>query len=642
MSRIRSLARFYFSIDTRSLALFRILFAVTLIYDWAIRWPNLEAFYTSFGVLPIEAPLRRVGGEYHFSLLDGFTSLKMVQLFFLAGLVCYVGLLAGYRTKLFQILSCLFFISVLNRNALIRAGGDLVLASMSLWALFLPLGARFSIDALLQRLRDRSPLSHGIPAINADNHLCRPSLAAFGIVLQIALIYLLTAIDKHGPTWWSEGSAVYYALHLDKFSTPFGKWCARLPMGWLQTLTWSSLALEFAAAPLILLPVLQPLLRRVAIIGLVGLHLGTWATMYLGNFPWAMMSTYALLLLPADWQLCGRWLARWSRPVTVVYTDDDAFLQRVVRWLREFDWFQKIRLLPAGDQPDADRRLQRAIGPWGLVAYDQDAGEVFVGTECVLRILEALPLPWHALGIVGVPGLAWLTDELCGFVAQRRVAIARWLGWEPEPVAEQIQQPPAPSPLLRIRRTFVVGAETLAVGFLLVCVLYESYNRDLAPAWNKRRLKEPPLVHGFVMAAHLNHGWGMFAPDPPKGHDGWWVIEGETRSGKKIDPFTGREPTWEKPAYFSSQFDIEWRRYLSAITGDKRRAYRTYFAKYLTRRHQRENQGGDRLARFRLYYVQEPTKPPGTTEPFPTKRIKLLEHECFASAMAAKTKLIED
>jgi hypothetical protein len=45
----------YFTIDIRSLGAFRIAAASVLICDWLAPWQNLEAFYTSFGVLSIGA-----------------------------------------------------------------------------------------------------------------------------------------------------------------------------------------------------------------------------------------------------------------------------------------------------------------------------------------------------------------------------------------------------------------------------------------------------------------------------------------------------------------------------------------------------------------------------------------------------------
>jgi hypothetical protein len=287
----RKLSEFYFTVDPRSLGLFRILLATLLIIDWFTRWPDLEAFYTSFGVLPIESPLPKPGGEFHFCLLDGATSLLMVRAVFCFGLICYFLMLVGFRTRLFQVLSFVFFVSVVSRNVLIRDGSVVVMETMLLWSLFLPMARRFSLDALLR--------SHPVASANSK------SLAAFAIVAQVGLIYLFTAIAKHGSTWKS-GTALYYALNLDHIARPLGQWLVTQPSWLIKTLTWGTLVLEFAALPLILLPFGQPWLRRAAIVSLTGLHLGIALTTTLAMFPAAMIATYALLLLPAEWECISR------------------------------------------------------------------------------------------------------------------------------------------------------------------------------------------------------------------------------------------------------------------------------------------------------------------------------------------------
>jgi hypothetical protein len=289
---------FFFTIDKRSLALFRIAIAAVLVNDWFVRWPHIEAFYTAAGVLPADAPLPLSGGAYHFSLLDPLTSLAMVQLAFCAGLACYVLFLLGWHTKLFQLASFLFFVSVVNRNVLLRHRGEVVLVSMFLWSLFLPLGARFSLDALRAR-----------PAPSArDATSTAPSAAAFFIVLQLALIYFFSAFAKSGHTW-SDGTALYYTLKLDIFARSFGTWLGDRPLWVLKAVTWASLAVEYLAGPLMLVPFAQPRLRRWTIVALIALHLGTWATLVgIGDFPFVMIATYPLLLTTADWDAARRWM----------------------------------------------------------------------------------------------------------------------------------------------------------------------------------------------------------------------------------------------------------------------------------------------------------------------------------------------
>lgn len=297
----RRLNEFYFTIDLRSLGLYRVLLAALLIFDWFTRWPDLEAFYTSSGVLPVEAPLPRSGGEFHFCLLDGVRSLPMVQAAFLVGLACYLLFFAGYRTRVFQVCSFVFFTSVLSRNTLIRDGSVVVMGTMLMWSLFLPLGRRFSLDALLESSPEGISRTKPPPAISSA-----PSFAAFAIVAQIGLIYFFTAGAKHGPTW-KNGTALYYALSVDQFATDFGRWLAGQSLTWIKSLTWTTLALEFAVLPLILFPFGQPYLRRMVIVCITLLHLGIATTMHLGSFSAAMISSCVLLLTPRDWEMVRRW-----------------------------------------------------------------------------------------------------------------------------------------------------------------------------------------------------------------------------------------------------------------------------------------------------------------------------------------------
>lgn len=302
MNSLEQSARFYFFIDARSLGLYRIIISLLLISDWITRWPHLEAFYTSFGVLPVEAPLSVPNPDHYFSLLAGVRSLHLVQAFFLSGLISYLCLLAGFRTKIFHFLSLLFFVSVLNRNIMVRAGNDVVLVTMLLWSLFLPLQKRFSIDRLIGRAGDSSETGKN------DSPFVGPSLAAFCIVLQIALIYFGTAFIKHGETW-EDGTALYYALNLDQYVLAPGRWMAEQPLWVIKFLSWCSLGIEFAAAPMILCPWFQPYLRRILIVGLIGFHLGIAVLMSIWSFSFVMIGGLALLLLPEDWEYLEKRLA---------------------------------------------------------------------------------------------------------------------------------------------------------------------------------------------------------------------------------------------------------------------------------------------------------------------------------------------
>jgi predicted DCC family thiol-disulfide oxidoreductase YuxK len=632
----RTPKKFYFTIDQRSLGLFRILLGSVLIFDWLSRWPHLEAFYTSFGFLPIEAPLPRAGGGAHFSLLDGFTSLPMVQLFFCLGLCCYILFLLGYRTKPSSVLTFLFFASVSNRNIVIRHGGDVVLVTLLLWSLFLPLGQRFSIDAVIAAVRrgvDLRPTSMNCP-LAKEMTLCRPSLAAFVITCQIALIYGLTAFDKHGQEWIN-GTALYYTLHIDQFVTPLGAWVATLPLDLLRVLTWGTLALEVAAAPLILLPIAQPLLRRVAMIGLTALHAGTWLTMELGSFPFVMISSYALLLQPADWECIRRWSLRWSRAVTVYYDNTGCGLcERICQLLAIADREGNIRFLGKTDPARYQHTTSKTEPNVTLIAFDRATHKESTKSAAVATILRALPLPFHAFRIIAAPGLRLLSDQIYDFIDRNRYPFSDWLGLEadgPARAAKDIANRTSEdaSPVTRVWRRTLDTLANAAVALIFVSVLLDSYNLNLAGHLGMKKIPEPTLVRAIIGGSQLVHNWHLFAPSPMK-DDGWWVIEGVTESGERFDPLTGKAPTWEKPAGLARRYGVFWRKYLYRLWLADYFEYRLYFAKYLTRKNHREKPSGQRLVKFSFYYVLETTLPPGGPKPFPTERRLLWEHHCLA------------
>jgi hypothetical protein len=567
----RKLKDFYLTVDLRSLALFRIFLGGLLIFDWFARWPDLEAFYTSFGVLPVEAPLPKSGGEFHFCLLDGVTSLPMVQAVFCAGLLFYVLFLLGYRTRTFQFLSFLFFTSALSRNVLIRDGSVIVVATMLLWSLFLPMGKRFSLDTLLARLRSANSdkASEPVP-VRSD-----PSLAAFAIVAQLGLIYFFTAVAKSGQTW-KDGTALYYALNWDQIARPLGQWLVSQPLPLIKTLTWSVLALEFAALPLILFPFGQPWLRRFAIVALGAMHVGIALTTTLGFFSAAMIACYALLLTPRDWEL----------------------LKRLPGARRVAAAFQ-----PAGDGRILASPQTHSAGTHAASKSDSQTPAPKIKPESEARLKA--PSADRASRPVGSSDF--------GFRPSFGLRISAF-GFHP----------------LRARRCLV----NAVVAVLFVTFTLDAYNINMAKRLGRERIPEPRWMRAIVLVPLLQHDWELFAPDPVK-DDGWWVIAGDTESGEQLDPLTGQAPTFDKPPRLARSFTRFWRKYLDRIRLKKNYDYRLYFGKYITRKNHRESPAGRQLVQFNFYYVKEPTLPPGTPQPWPTERLLLWHHDCFPRQLPA-------
>jgi hypothetical protein len=115
----------------------------------------LRLFYSNDGLIPNHMMLWRPPTQWMFSFFFILSHPDEVAVgFAVCGLV-YLALLVGWRTRLMQFLALVCVLSLHGRVTLLENGGDWMLGELALWTAFLPLGRRFSIDALRASLRAR-------------------------------------------------------------------------------------------------------------------------------------------------------------------------------------------------------------------------------------------------------------------------------------------------------------------------------------------------------------------------------------------------------------------------------------------------------------------------------------------------------
>ncbi|GAA3917429.1 HTTM domain-containing protein [Hymenobacter algoricola] len=294
MPRFLLLLRRPFTLDLRALALLRIAVAAVLLLDLGIRSTDLEAHYSNLGVLPLHVLQEFAWNPYQFSLhaASGLAAVQAV-LFGLAAVVAG-ALLVGYQTRLATVASWILLVSVQNRNPLIEQGGDDLLRMLVFWAIFLPWGRVYSVDA-----RRRPP---------AASYACF-SAATVAYVLQIALVYWCTALLKTGPEWTRDGTAIYYALSLDQVLLPGGRLLYPYP-ALLRGLTFATYYTELLLPFVLLLPVGVAGWRLLFVAVMYGFHFGISLTLFVGLFFLINMASVLGLLPPAALD----WLERFWQP----------------------------------------------------------------------------------------------------------------------------------------------------------------------------------------------------------------------------------------------------------------------------------------------------------------------------------------
>jgi len=146
-------------------------------------------------------------------------------------------------------------------------------------------GERWSIDAWLAARRSVAGFGGGDQPSPWPLYLVR---------FQVAMIYLSTGLYKLGGVQWRHGTALHYVLNNNAFARfptpPPSELTPLLVLGTYVSFLWE-LAFPFLVA-----------FRRTRLaciaMGIV-LHLGTWATMELGPFPWVMWASYLAFLSPS-------------------------------------------------------------------------------------------------------------------------------------------------------------------------------------------------------------------------------------------------------------------------------------------------------------------------------------------------------
>ncbi len=278
-------------IDTRALAAFRIAVGAILAADLCYRTRTLAAFYTDAGVLPGEANAALYPTLSAFSLhgLSGAAWLQWV-LFGVAGVLA-VLLVVGYRTRTVAVGSWVLLASLQFRNYLVLNGGDTVLLVALFVALFLPLGERWSLDALAARRTSSARRGGDRPT---------PTVFGFGtaaLLSQVVLVYATNAVFKHRSDAWTGGVAIPNVYQVDRFTALFGEYIAAFP-GLLEALNYGWLAL-LIASPLLVVATGR---RRGALVGAFATaHVGMYLTLDLGFFPHAMLACLLPFLPPGVW-----------------------------------------------------------------------------------------------------------------------------------------------------------------------------------------------------------------------------------------------------------------------------------------------------------------------------------------------------
>jgi hypothetical protein len=579
-----------FGIDYRTLALFRIGLASVTLADLASRAASLAAHYTDWGTLPRHVLVQSMDRWFlSFHLLSG--EVWVQGALFAIQAVFALALLVGYRTRLMTVLSWAFVVSLQNRNYLILNSGDVLIREVLFFSMFLPLGAKYSVDATLE----------GAPVPSSKRHLS-PATAA--ILLQVCVMYFFSALFKTDAEWHGEARAILSVLRVDQFVTPIGVWVRQFTSV-LPVMTVATWWLELIGPFLFFVPLYFSFFRLATFGAFLALHLGIAACMSIGMFP-AFCAVALLLFLPsALWDWMGGKLAPRSKPETLYCDPASHFSHRGLCLAREFLLLRgRLKLRPV-PEADAVEKLMKKERTWVLVT----GGEAPVyGGRALLRVLQKSP-------VLGWLAPLWSRSFFCRLADVVHDLVFRFQDPLSRMADRFLQFRPAPLGVGLVGNAIVVSAFAV----LLFWNLSELPNRPVT---------FPSSLRGIAKIPRLDQRWNMFSPRPLR-EDGWYVMDGRLGNGKEVNVYSREEVPvdWGKPFPGTPLYSSErWRKYLMNLWSKAHRKQWAEYGRYLCRSWNATRAGDERLKTFEIVFMLERITPTGKEPP---QRVLLRKHACY-------------
>ena len=572
----------------RSLALLRIGLALVIIADLIIRMGDIKAHYSNYGVLPRTALINGILHPWYWSihLLSG-QPLVQGLIFFLA-IFMALALLTGYRTRLATIVSWALVISLHNRNPALIFAADDVLRALLFWAMFLPLGAAYSVDSALNSSQEAVPKRIF-------------TAATVALMVQQVLIYAGSAVYKtQSELWFPQGDAVYYALSFDQYATAFGQFLLNFPPGILKILTFAALGFEWLAPFLIFIPVGVTFCRSLAIISFILLHIGFGLCFELGIFPYLSIVSWLVFIPSAIWDnLTSKITTKERQGLTIYYDADCGFCKKVVHLLRTFLILPGTPLLIAQDEDSIYEDMQQ-YNSWVVVDW---TGKRHFKWEAIAYVVGISPL-FSPLATI----LRWGPLMSVGTKFYETIAANRKL-------AGKLTAPFKFRPLI-VEYSLITN---IIVFLLLIYTLtwnLRNFSTSIAPnSFVSKTLKRRTFnsIDWISRLTRLDQSWSIFAPAPPR-DDGWHVIIGRLKDGREIDVLNGNSVSWEKPTRKQRNVlyrNMQWRTYFINLNRSIGRKLYPHYAQYLCRDWNSKHGKAQQLDSLEIYFMKERTVPFG-------------------------------
>ncbi|MEM1312818.1 MAG: DCC1-like thiol-disulfide oxidoreductase family protein [Patescibacteria group bacterium] len=567
-----------FSIDLRALAFFRMFMGLIICLYLIPRFQFIYAFFSDFGIAPRGDVINLTSSSFlSFHFISG--QMWVVLLLLLSQAVIAILLMLGYRTRLMTFLSWFFLISLQNRNPWILNYGDQLFRVLLFWAIFLPLGAVWSIDSIWAK----------------DNRLPKKwfSVTTLAILLQVVLFYVINWFLKDSVEWkgvyatthslsdlfdFSIGfNATYLAISIGYIVTPFGEWLLNFP-AILKPVTIGYIFFELIGPLLLISPIKTKEFRYLSLaIFFIIIHGMLSLMLYTGLF---QLFCYAglILFLPSEfWDWLQRKLFTGEKALKIYYDQECELCTTGVCALKGTTGSDQML-------PIQSNKEMLGVTEITTIIVEDESGQRYEQVDAFIKLFENSTFTRWIASLLKIKPIYKLASIKYEILSKNRHHISKLILFiKPKK--------PIKSRLINI------FAQGLA-GMALVLVLFWNYGNVV-----KKDYFANPYLASIMYNLRLDQYWGMFSPRPTQ-ESVWLAVSGKLVNGTQVNVLdkTKSEVSFvrqlEPPDRFWSQ---GWRNYFIDYPA-RNNVHTEIFSRYLCHEwNEGKDLQGEELRELTLY-----------------------------------------
>ncbi|MNW51232.1 Sporulation-delaying protein SdpB [compost metagenome] len=221
---------------------------------------------------------------------------------YVVAILLSIAFIAGWQSRIITPLFFIFYTAINAQNTPISDGGNYFIRIMLIYLIFADLSKHWSMDSWLRRRSGKSEREFEVVTVLHNLALCL-------VVAQLCLVYLEAGLYKVQGKLWQNGTAMYYPVSSEAYGV--FPWLSELitANSWAVALITYVTVIAQIAFPFMLF---HKISRRIALITILGMHIGIAVVMGLPFFSGIMASADAVLVSSATWIAIQSWLAgRW-------------------------------------------------------------------------------------------------------------------------------------------------------------------------------------------------------------------------------------------------------------------------------------------------------------------------------------------